>query len=166
MSGKLYTTIREGAKKVLAELPPVKELAKRAEEHLKGMVVPGTLFEEFGFNYIGPIDGHDIHALVETLRNMRNLKGPQLLHVKTKKGKGVRAGGKDPIGYHAVPKFNPDDCVPCLRAPGGKPTFSAIFGQWLCDIAAKDERVVGITPAMREGSGLVKFSQQYPDRYF
>ncbi|WP_421271267.1 1-deoxy-D-xylulose-5-phosphate synthase [Aeromonas taiwanensis] len=165
MSGKLYTTIREGGKKVLAGLPPVKELAKRAEEHLKGMVVPGTLFEEFGFNYIGPIDGHDIHALVETLRNMRNLKGPQLLHVKTKKGKGYEPAEKDPIGYHAVPKFNPDECA-LPKSAGGKPTFSAIFGQWLCDMAARDERVVGITPAMREGSGLVKFSQQYPDRYF
>lgn len=129
------------------------------------MVVPGTLFEEFGFNYIGPIDGHDIHALVETLRNMRNLKGPQLLHVKTKKGKGYEPAEKDPIGYHAVPKFNPDECALPKNA-GGKPTFSAIFGQWLCDMAAKDERLVGITPAMREGSGLVKFSQQYPDRYF
>ncbi|MFC5705680.1 1-deoxy-D-xylulose-5-phosphate synthase [Aeromonas eucrenophila] len=165
MSGKLYTTIREGGKKVLAGLPPVKELAKRAEKHLKGMVVPGTLFEEFGFNYIGPIDGHDIHALVETLRNMRNLKGPQLLHIKTKKGKGYEPAEKDPIGYHAVPKFNPDDCI-LPKSAGGKPTFSAIFGQWLCDMAAKDERLVGITPAMREGSGLVKFSQQYPDRYF
>lgn len=165
MSGKLYTTIREGGKKVLAGLPPVKELAKRAEEHLKGMVVPGTLFEEFGFNYIGPIDGHDINALVETLRNMRNLKGPQLLHVKTKKGKGYEPAEKDPIGYHAVPKFNPDECA-LPKSAGGKPTFSAIFGQWLCDMAAKDERLVGITPAMREGSGLVKFSQQYPDRYF
>ncbi|AUZ74007.1 MULTISPECIES: 1-deoxy-D-xylulose-5-phosphate synthase [Aeromonas] len=165
MSGKLYTTIREGGKKVLAGLPPVKELAKRAEEHLKGMVVPGTLFEEFGFNYIGPIDGHDINALVETLRNMRNLKGPQLLHVKTKKGKGYEPAEKDPIGYHGVPKFNPDECT-LPKASGGKPSFSAIFGQWLCDMAAKDERLVGITPAMREGSGLVKFSQQYPDRYF
>ncbi|MDH0174907.1 1-deoxy-D-xylulose-5-phosphate synthase [Aeromonas dhakensis] len=165
MSGKLYTTIREGGKKVLAGLPPVKELAKRAEEHLKGMVVPGTLFEEFGFNYIGPIDGHDIEALVETLRNMRNLKGPQLLHVKTKKGKGYEPAEKDPIGYHGVPKFNPDECT-LPKASGGKPSFSAIFGQWLCDMAAKDERLVGITPAMREGSGLVKFSQQYPDRYF
>ncbi|HHQ4551903.1 TPA: 1-deoxy-D-xylulose-5-phosphate synthase [Aeromonas veronii] len=165
MSGKLYTTIREGGKKVLAGLPPVKELAKRAEEHLKGMVVPGTLFEEFGFNYIGPIDGHDIEALVETLRNMRNLKGPQLLHVKTKKGKGYEPAEKDPIGYHAVPKFNPDECS-LPKASGSKPTFSAIFGQWLCDMAAKDEKLVGITPAMREGSGLVKFSQQYPDRYF
>ncbi|MFB0776084.1 1-deoxy-D-xylulose-5-phosphate synthase [Aeromonas salmonicida] len=165
MSGKLYTTIREGGKKVLAGLPPVKELAKRAEEHLKGMVVPGTLFEEFGFNYIGPIDGHDIEALVETLRNMRNLKGPQLLHVKTKKGKGYEPAEKDPIGYHGVPKFDPDECT-LPKASCGKPSFSAIFGQWLCDMAAKDEKLVGITPAMREGSGLVKFSQQYPDRYF
>ncbi|MGL4249327.1 MAG: 1-deoxy-D-xylulose-5-phosphate synthase [Aeromonas sp.] len=165
MSGKLYTTIREGGKKVLAGLPPVKELARRAEEHLKGMVVPGTLFEEFGFNYIGPIDGHDIEALVETLRNMRNLKGPQLLHIKTKKGKGYEPAEKDPIGYHAVPKFNPDECA-LPKASAAKPTFSAIFGQWLCDMAAKDEKLVGITPAMREGSGLVKFSQQYPDRYF
>ncbi|MBS2780042.1 1-deoxy-D-xylulose-5-phosphate synthase [Aeromonas salmonicida] len=165
MSGKLYTTIREGGKKVLAGLPPVKELAKRAEEHLKGMVVPGTLFEEFGFNYIGPIDGHDIEALVETLRNMRNLKGPQLLHVKTKKGKGYEPAEKDPIGYHGVPKFDPDECT-LPKASGGKPSFSAIFGQWLCDMAAKDEKLVGITPAMREGSGLVKFSQQYPNRYF
>ncbi|MDO2947611.1 1-deoxy-D-xylulose-5-phosphate synthase [Aeromonas simiae] len=165
MSGKLYTTIREGGKKVLSGLPPVKELAKRAEEHLKGMVVPGTLFEEFGFNYIGPIDGHDIDALTETLRNMRSLKGPQLLHVKTKKGKGYEPAEKDPIGYHGVPKFNPDEhSLP--KSAGGKPGFSAIFGQWLCDMAAQDERLIGITPAMREGSGLVKFSQQYPGRYF
>ena len=128
------------------------------------MVVPGTLFEEFGFNYIGPIDGHDIHALVETLRNMRNLKGPQLLR-QDQEGQGLRAGGKDPIGYHAVPKFNPDDC-PLPKSAGGKPTFSAIFGQWLCDIAAKGRARGRYHPAMREGSGLVKFSQQYPDRYF
>ncbi|WP_368163739.1 1-deoxy-D-xylulose-5-phosphate synthase [Aeromonas sp. R6-2] len=164
MSGKLYTTIREGGKKVLSGMPPVKELAKRAEEHLKGMVVPGTLFEEFGFNYIGPIDGHDIDALIETLRNMRSLKGPQLLHVKTKKGKGYEPAEKDPIGYHGVPKFNPDECA--LPKSGGQPSFSAIFGQWLCDTAAQDVRLIGITPAMREGSGLVKFSQQYPGRYF
>ena len=165
MSGKLYTTIREGGKKVLAGLPPVKELAKRAEEHLKGMVVPGTLFEEFGFNYIGPIDGHDINALVETLRNMRNLKGPQLLHVKTKKGKGYEPAEKDPIGYHGVPKFNPDECT-LPKASGGKPSFSAIFGQWLCDMAAQDARLLGITPAMKEGSDLVAFSERYPERYF
>src|SRR5574344_1990917 len=165
LSGQLYTTIREGGKKVLSGLPPVKELARRAEEHLKGMVIPGTLFEEFGFNYIGPIDGHDVNALISTLRNMRQLKGPQLLHVMTKTGKGYEPAEQDPIGYHGVPKFNPDD--DCLPQPkGGKPSFSAIFGQWLCDMAAQDERLIGITPAMREGSGMVEFSQQYPQRYF
>ena len=165
LSGQLYTTIREGGKKVLSGLPPVKELARRAEEHLKGMVIPGTLFEEFGFNYIGPIDGHDVNALISTLRNMRQLKGPQLLHVMTKKGKGYEPAEKDPIGYHGVPKFNPEeDCLP--KSAGGKPGFSTIFGQWLCDMAAQDERLIGITPAMREGSGMVEFSQQYPQRYF
>ncbi len=165
LSGQLYTTIREGGKKVLSGLPPVKELARRAEEHIKGMVIPGTLFEEFGFNYIGPIDGHDVNALISTLKNMRQLKGPQLLHVMTKKGKGYEPAEKDPIGYHGVPKFNPDDdCLP--KSGGGKPGFSTIFGQWLCDMAAKDERLIGITPAMREGSGMVEFSQQFPDRYF
>ena len=165
LSGQLYTTIREGGKKVLSGLPPVKELARRAEEHLKGMVIPGTLFEEFGFNYIGPIDGHDVNALISTLRNMRQLKGPQLLHVMTKKGKGYEPAEKDPIGYHGVPKFNPDeDCLP--KSSGSKPGFSTIFGQWLCDMAARDEKLVGITPAMREGSGMVEFSQLYPQRYF
>lgn len=165
LSGQLYTTIREGGKKVLSGLPPVKELARRAEEHLKGMVIPGTLFEEFGFNYIGPIDGHDVNALISTLRNMRQLKGPQLLHVMTKKGKGYEPAEKDPIGYHGVPKFNPEeDCLP--KSSGSKPGFSTIFGQWLCDMAARDEKLVGITPAMREGSGMVEFSQLYPQRYF
>ena len=164
LSGQLYTTIREGGKKVLSGLPPVKELARRAEEHLKGMVIPGTLFEEFGFNYIGPIDGHDVEALISTLRNMRQLKGPQLLHVMTKKGKGYEPAERDPIGYHGVPKFNPDD--DCLPQPkGGKPSFSAIFGEWLCDMAEQDKRLVGITPAMREGSGMVEFSQRFADRY-
>lgn len=165
LSGSVYTTIREGGKKVLSGLPPVKELARRAEEHLKGMVVPGTLFEELGFNYIGLIDGHDIKALIKTLKNMRQLKGPQLLHVMTKKGKGYEPAEKDPIGYHGVPKFNPeDDCLPPKK--DGKPTFSNIFGDWLCDTAAADNKLVGITPAMREGSGMVEFSQQYPERYF
>ena len=164
LSGQLYTTIREGGKKVLSGLPPVKELARRAEEHLKGMVIPGTLFEEFGFNYIGPIDGHDVESLISTLRNMRQLKGPQLLHVMTKKGKGYEPAERDPIGYHGVPKFNPDD--DCLPQPkGGKPSFSAIFGEWLCDMAEQDKRLVGITPAMREGSGMVEFSQRFADRY-
>lgn len=165
LSGSLYTTLREGGKKVLSGMPPVKELARRAEEHIKGMVIPGTLFEELGFNYIGPIDGHDIKALVKTLKNMRQLKGPQLLHVMTKKGKGYDPAERDPIGYHGVPKFNPeDDCLP--KSKSSKPTFSNIFGQWLCDTAAVDNKLVGITPAMREGSGMVEFSQQYPDRYF
>ena len=165
LSGSLYTTLREGGKKVLSGMPPVKELARRAEEHIKGMVIPGTLFEELGFNYIGPIDGHDIKALVKTLKNMRQLKGPQLLHVMTKKGKGYEPAEKDPIGYHGVPKFNPeDDCLP--KNKGGKPTFSNIFGQWLCDMAESDSKLVGITPAMREGSGMVEFSQKYPERYF
>ena len=165
LSGSLYTTLREGGKKVLSGMPPVKELARRAEEHIKGMVIPGTLFEELGFNYIGPIDGHDIKALVKTLKNMRQLKGPQLLHVMTKKGKGYDPAEKDPIGYHGVPKFNPeDDCLP--KSKSSKPTFSNIFGQWLCDTAAVDNKLVGITPAMREGSGMVEFSQQHPDRYF
>ncbi|WP_316673541.1 1-deoxy-D-xylulose-5-phosphate synthase [uncultured Tolumonas sp.] len=165
LSGSLYTTLREGGKKVLSGMPPVKELARRAEEHIKGMVIPGTLFEELGFNYIGPIDGHDIKALVKTLKNMRQLKGPQLLHVMTKKGKGYDPAEKDPIGYHGVPKFNPeDDCLP--KSKSSKPTFSNIFGQWLCDTAAVDNKLVGITPAMREGSGMVEFSQRYPDRYF
>ena len=165
LSGPVYTTLREGGKKVLSGLPPVKELARRAEEHIKGMVIPGTLFEELGFNYIGPIGGHDINALVNTLKNMRQLKGPQLLHVMTKKGKGYEPAEKDPIGYHGVPKFNPeDDCLP--KNKGGKPTFSNIFGQWLCDMAESDSKLVGITPAMREGSGMVEFSQKYPERYF
>ncbi|WP_341503114.1 1-deoxy-D-xylulose-5-phosphate synthase [Gallaecimonas sp. GXIMD4217] len=165
LSGSLYTSIREGGKKVLSGLPPIKELARRAEEHLKGMVVPGTLFEELGFNYIGPIDGHDVEALVDTLRNMRNLKGPQLLHVMTKKGKGYEPAEKDPIGYHGVPRFDPSqDCLP--KSQGGKPSFSTIFGDWLCDTAARDDKLMAITPAMREGSGMVRFSQQYPNQYF
>ncbi|EKE72384.1 1-deoxy-D-xylulose-5-phosphate synthase [Gallaecimonas xiamenensis] len=165
LSGSLYTSIREGGKKVLSGLPPIKELAKRAEEHLKGMVVPGTLFEELGFNYIGPIDGHDVEGLVDCLRNMRNLKGPQLLHVMTKKGKGYEPAEKDPIGYHGVPKFDPSkDCLP--KSKGGKPTFSNIFGDWLCDTAASDPKLMAITPAMREGSGMVRFSQNYPGQYF
>ncbi|WP_409420782.1 1-deoxy-D-xylulose-5-phosphate synthase [Pseudaeromonas sp. ZJS20] len=165
LSGSLYSSLREGGKKVLSGLPPVKELARRAEEHLKGMVIPGTLFEEFGFNYIGPVDGHDLPTLIDTLKNMRQLKGPQLLHVMTKKGKGYAPAEKDPIGYHGVPKFNPQEAH--LPTPqGGHPSFSAIFGQWLCDMASADPRLIAITPAMREGSGMVAFSQRYPDRYF
>ena len=165
LSGNLYTTIREGGKKVLSGLPPIKELARRAEEHLKGMVVPGTLFEEFGFNYIGPIDGHDVKGLVETLKNMRNLKGPQILHVMTKKGKGYECAEKDPIGYHAVPKFDPSHHK-LPKDAGAPPTFSHIFGDWLCDMAGRDNKLMAITPAMREGSGMVRFSREYPDQYF
>ncbi|MGL5500711.1 MAG: 1-deoxy-D-xylulose-5-phosphate synthase, partial [Plesiomonas shigelloides] len=151
LSGSLYSSIREGGKKVLSGLPPIKELLKRTEEHIKGMVVPGTLFEELGFNYIGPIDGHNIDELVHTLKNMRGLKGPQLLHVMTKKGKGYAPAEKDPIGYHGVPKFDPaQDSLP--KSSGGLPSYSAIFGEWLCEIAAKDQKLIGITPAMREGS--------------
>ncbi|QIR14025.1 1-deoxy-D-xylulose-5-phosphate synthase [Shewanella aestuarii] len=165
MSGRFYTTIRESSKKVLKGMPVIKEMAKRTEEHLKGMVVPGTLFEELGFNYIGPIDGHDVDALVETLRNMRGLKGPQILHIMTKKGRGYEPAEKDPIGWHAVPKFDPSKFKKPATKPG-LPTFSQVFGKWLCDVAAKDPKVMGITPAMREGSGMVEFSQRFPSQYF
>lgn len=165
LSGNFYTSIREGGKKVLSGAPPIKELVRRAEEHLKGMVVPGTLFEELGFNYIGPVDGHDVEELVKTIKNMRNLKGPQFLHVMTKKGKGYAPAEKDPIGYHAVPKFNPaEDTLP--KSPSTGPTFSKIFGDWLCDMAEQDDKLLAITPAMREGSGMVRFSKEHPDKYF
>lgn len=164
LTGNLYTSIREGGKKLLSGVPSIKELARRSEEHLKGMVVPGTLFEEFGFNYIGPVDGHDVNGLVETLRNMRGLKGPQILHVMTKKGKGYKPAEQDPIGYHGVPKFNPDESS--LPSGSSSMTFSKVFGNWLCDMAGADERLMAITPAMREGSGMVGYSQQFPTRYF
>lgn len=165
LSGNFYTSLREGGKKILSGVPPLHQLASRAEEHFKGMVTPGTFFEELGFNYIGPIDGHDVKGLVDTIRNMRNLKGPQLLHVVTKKGKGYAPAEQDPIGYHAVSKFDPTaEAQPAKKA--GKATFSNIFGQWICDMAAVDPKLQGITPAMREGSDLVQFSKQYPDRYF
>ncbi|VEA63356.1 1-deoxy-D-xylulose-5-phosphate synthase [Serratia plymuthica] len=165
LSGKLYSTLREGSKKVLSGLPPIKELVKRTEEHLKGMVVPGTLFEELGFNYIGPVDGHDVQGLVATLKNMRDLKGPQLLHIMTKKGRGYAPAEKDPISFHAVPKFDPaSGTLP--KSAGGMPTYSKIFGDWLCETAAKDSSLMAITPAMREGSGMVQFSRDYPQQYF
>ncbi|ANS41460.1 1-deoxy-D-xylulose-5-phosphate synthase [Serratia inhibens] len=165
LSGKLYSTLREGSKKVLSGLPPIKELVKRTEEHLKGMVVPGTLFEELGFNYIGPVDGHDVQGLVATLKNMRDLKGPQLLHIMTKKGRGYAPAEKDPISFHAVPKFDPaSGTLP--KSAGGLPTYSKIFGDWLCETAAKDSSLMAITPAMREGSGMVQFSRDYPQQYF
>ncbi|QGH60295.1 1-deoxy-D-xylulose-5-phosphate synthase [Serratia proteamaculans] len=165
LSGKLYSTLREGGKKVLSGLPPIKELVKRTEEHLKGMVVPGTLFEELGFNYIGPVDGHDVQGLVATLKNMRDLKGPQLLHIMTKKGRGYAPAEKDPISFHAVPKFDPaSGTLP--KSAGGLPTYSKVFGDWLCETAAKDSSLMAVTPAMREGSGMVQFSRDYPQQYF
>ncbi|PSU71261.1 1-deoxy-D-xylulose-5-phosphate synthase [Photobacterium phosphoreum] len=165
LSGNFYASIRESGKKVLSNAPPIKEIVKRAEEHIKGMVVPSTMFEELGFNYIGPIDGHDIDELVKTLKNMRHLKGPQFLHVMTKKGKGYAPAEADPINYHAVPKFDLSE-KPLPKAKNTSPTFSKIFGDWLCDMAAVDDKLMAITPAMREGSGMVRFSKEYPDQYF
>ncbi|SFW32959.1 1-deoxy-D-xylulose-5-phosphate synthase [Nitrosovibrio sp. Nv17] len=164
MSGQFYATARRAGEKMLGVVPPVLELAKRAEEHVKGMVTPSTLFEEFGFNYIGPIDGHDLDILVTTLNNIRHLSGPQFLHIVTRKGAGYKAAEEDPILYHGVSRFNPEAGI--VSKPADKPAYYQIFGDWLCDMAALDERLVGITPAMREGSGLVRFSEKYPDRYF
>jgi 1-deoxy-D-xylulose-5-phosphate synthase len=168
MSGRFYTAARESAKQVLRNAPPLFELAKKLEEHAKGMVVPATIFEEFGFNYVGPIDGHDLDSLIPTLENLRDLEGPQFLHVVTKKGYGYKLAEADPIAYHGPGKFDP--AVGLKKpAPGdapAKPTFTQVFGQWLCDMAAADPRLVGITPAMREGSGMVEFHQKYPGRYF
>lgn len=165
LSGKLYSHIREGSKKVLRTMPTVWELARRSEEHVKGMVLPGTLFEEMGLNYIGPIDGHDLDTLVKTLENLKNLKGPQFLHVVTRKGKGYAPAERDPIKWHGPGPFDPATGTFRAKAAAGL-TYSQVFGQWLCDIAAQDERVVAITPAMREGSGLVQYSRDFPDRYF
>jgi 1-deoxy-D-xylulose-5-phosphate synthase len=162
LSSRTYSHMREGSKKVLSKIPPAWELARKTEEHAKGMLVPGTLFEELGWNYIGPIDGHDLPTLVRTLKNMRELKGPQFLHVITQKGKGFSPAEADPIGYHAITKLEP-------KAPSNgvsKPKFSNIFGQWLCDMAEQDERLIGITPAMKEGSDLIAFSERFPKRYF
>jgi 1-deoxy-D-xylulose-5-phosphate synthase len=164
MSGKFYAAAREGAKQVLKNAPPLLELARRFEEHAKGMVVPGTIFEEFGFNYVGPIDGHDLDALIPTLENMRDKKGAQFLHVVTKKGYGYELAEADPIKYHGPTPFDPAVGLVKSAAPA-KPTFTQVFGQWLCDMAAADTRLVGITPAMREGSGMVEFHQRFPDRY-
>ncbi|MEJ2553312.1 MAG: 1-deoxy-D-xylulose-5-phosphate synthase [Gammaproteobacteria bacterium] len=165
LSGKLYVTMREQGKKVLKNMPPVWELARRAEEHVKGMVIPGTLFEELGFNYIGPIDGHDLPTLVKTLRNLHALKGPQFLHIVTKKGKGYQPAEDNPCGYHGVSAF--DHRTGTMNAAKtALPTYTEVFGQWLCDMADNDPRLIAITPAMREGSGLVKFSERHTDRYF
>ncbi|GGY80991.1 1-deoxy-D-xylulose-5-phosphate synthase [Pseudoduganella plicata] len=162
MSGQFYAAAKNVGKSVLPG--PVLELAKKLEEHAKGMVVPATMFEEFGFNYIGPIDGHDLDSLIPTLQNIRNLKGPQFLHVVTKKGQGYKLAEAEPILYHGTGKFNPAEGI--KPAPPSKITYTEVFGNWLCDMAAADERLVGITPAMREGSGMVRFHAEYPDRYF
>ena len=164
MSGRFYATAKEGAKQMLKAAPPLFELAKRFEEHAKGMVVPATLFEKFGFNYIGPIDGHDLDSLIPTLENLRHLDGPQFLHVVTKKGQGYQLAEADPVAYHGPGKFDPAVGIVPPSAPP-KTTFTQVFGQWLCDMATQDERLVGITPAMREGSGMVEFHQRFPKRY-
>lgn len=164
MSGRFYAAMRKGSEKVLKGMPPVLEFAKRAEEHMKGMVTPGTLFEEFGFNYIGPIDGHDLDVLVTTLNNIRKLEGPQFLHVVTQKGKGYAHAEADCILYHGVSKFDPHQGIVAKQPT--KPSYTKIFGDWLCDMAAQDDKLVGITPAMCEGSGMVDFAEQFPQRYF
>ena len=165
MSGRFYSAAKEVGKQVLKGAPPLFELAKRFEEHAKGMVVPATLFEKFGFNYIGPIDGHDLDSLIPTLENIRHLEGPQFLHVVTRKGQGYKLAEADPVMYHGPGKFDPAVGIVPSTAPA-KTTFTQVFGQWLCDMAAQDPRVVGITPAMREGSGLVEFEKRFPERYY
>ncbi|NMZ70772.1 1-deoxy-D-xylulose-5-phosphate synthase [Pseudomonas peli] len=165
ISSRTYSNMREGSKKILSHLPGAWEIARKVEEHAKGMLVPGTLFEELGWNYVGPIDGHDLPTLLATLRNMRDLDGPQFLHVVTKKGKGFAPAEADPIGYHAITKLEPINAPAAPKQTSG-PKYSSVFGQWLCDMAATDPRLVGITPAMKEGSDLVAFSERYPERYF
>ena len=164
-SGNTFNAARKAGEKILDFSPSLLEFAKRAEEHVKGMLTPGTLFEELGLNYIGPIDGHDLESLVPTLLNLKNLKGPQFLHVITKKGQGYKLAEVDPILYHGVSKFRPEVGIADGKT-GAKPTYTQVFGDWLCDMAAADPRLVGITPAMREGSGLLRFSECYPDRYY
>jgi 1-deoxy-D-xylulose-5-phosphate synthase len=163
LSGRIYATARRASEHLLKRVG-VWELARRAEEHVKGMVTPSTLFEEFGFNYIGPVDGHDLDALIPTLANIRKLKGPQFLHVITRKGQGYKLAEDDPIAYHGPGKFDPAEGL--QKASGGKPTYSQVFGEWLCDMAARDPRLVAVTPAMREGSGMVGYSERFPERYF
>jgi 1-deoxy-D-xylulose-5-phosphate synthase len=165
LSGGLYGAARKASERVLGKVPQLWELARRVEEHAKGMALPSTLFEEFGFNYIGPIDGHDLDSLIPTLKNIRELKGPQFLHVVTRKGQGYKLAEVDPVLYHGVSRFQPDAGIVGGK-PGGKPSYTQIFGDWLCDMAALDKRLIGITPAMCEGSGLVRFAQEYPERYF
>jgi 1-deoxy-D-xylulose-5-phosphate synthase len=169
MSGRFYATTKKTAERILSATPTFKELAKRVEEHAKGMITPSTMFEEFGFNYTGPIDGHNVDVLIDTLGNIRQLDGPQFLHIVTRKGQGYKLAEEDPINYHGPSKFDPKiGIVKPAPAPDAKPkpTYTQIFGDWLCDMAEKDKRLIGITPAMREGSGLVRFSQEYPERYF
>ena len=165
LSGRVYAHLREGSKKVLRQMPTVWELARRSEEHMKGMVLPGTMFEEMGFNFIGPIDGHDVRALVATLRNIRKLKGPQFLHIVTRKGKGYAPAEADPIKWHGPGPFDPASGI-IFKEKASGPSYSQVFGQWLCDAAERDARIVAITPAMREGSGLVEFSKRFPERYY
>jgi len=165
MSGRFYSAAKNMGKQMLQVAPPLFELAKRIEEHAKGMVVPATLFEKFGFNYIGPIDGHDLDSLIPTLENLKHLQGPQFLHVVTKKGQGYKLAEADPVAYHGPGKFDPAVGLVKSSAPQ-KQTFTQVFGQWLCDMAEQDKRLVGITPAMREGSGMVEFHRRFPDRYY
>jgi len=164
LSGRMYDTAKRASEHILKRMPTMLEIARRAEEHVKGMVTPSTMFEEFGFNYIGPIDGHDLDVLVSTLDNIRKLKGPQFLHIVTRKGQGYPRAEEDPIAYHGPGKFDPAQGL--QKSSGGKPTYSQIFGDWLCDMAGRDKRLVAITPAMREGSGMVRFSKEHPDRYY
>ncbi|WP_017231858.1 1-deoxy-D-xylulose-5-phosphate synthase [Pandoraea sp. B-6] len=164
MSGRFYAAAKKGVEKVLSVAPPVLELARKFEEHAKGMVVPATMFEEFGFNYIGPIDGHDLDSLIPTLENIKNLKGPQFLHVVTRKGYGYKLAEADPVLYHGPGKFNPAEGI--KPSTSSKKTYTQVFGDWLCDMAEADKRVVGITPAMREGSGMVEFEKRFPTRYY
>ena len=165
LSGSTFNAARRAGEKVLGVSPSLLEFANRVEEHVKGMLTPGTLFEELGFNYIGPIDGHDLDSLIPTLQNLQKLKGPQFLHVITRTGQGYKLAEADPILYHGVSKFHPDVGIEGAK-PGGKPTYTQVFGQWLCDMAAADERLVAITPAMGEGSGMIEFAERFPDRYF
>ncbi len=165
MSGQFYAAAKNVGRSVLQHMPPVLELARRFEEHAKGMVTPATLFEEMGFNYVGPIDGHDLDSLIPTLQNMRALKGPQFLHVVTKKGQGYKLAEADPVLYHGPGKFDPAIGIQ-KPAAAPKTTFTQVFGSWLCDMGAQDQRLVGITPAMREGSGMVEFERRFPKRYF
>jgi 1-deoxy-D-xylulose-5-phosphate synthase len=164
LSGRMYDTAKRASEHILKRVPGMLEFARRAEEHVKGMVTPGTLFEEFGFNYIGPIDGHDLDALIPTLSNIKKLRGPQFLHIVTRKGQGYKLAEEDPIAYHGPSKFDPAEGI--KKAAPGKPTYSQVFGDWLCDMARADERLVAITPAMREGSGMVRYSEEFPERYF